>query len=241
MKVLIVDDEPLARERLQQLLADIGDDELVGAAGNGREAIAKVEALAPELVFMDIRMPVMDGLEAAQHLRLLECPPRLIFCTAYDQHALEAFEANAIDYLVKPVRGDRLRDALDKARRYGDQPAATQPLPDSDTRSHLCARVRGNLELIPVDDILCLHAEHKYVTVIHRGGEVLIEEPLKALEDEFQAKFMRVHRNALVAMKAIAGLEKADGQMVVKLHGTERTLEVSRRNLPTVRKIIKTL
>lgn len=241
LKVLVVDDEPLARERLCELLEDLGGAEATGQAGNGREAIAQVEKLAPDLVLMDIRMPVMDGLEAAHHLRLMEDPPVLVFCTAYDQHALEAFEANAVDYLVKPVRGDRLAEALEKARRYGaaEQRPAAPPAPSM--RSHLCARVRGNLELIPVDDIHCLHAEHKYVTVCHGGGEVLIEEPLKSLEAEFGERFLRVHRNALVATAAVAGLEKHDGKVLVKLHGSERMIEVSRRNLPSVRKVIKSL
>ncbi|MFK7957166.1 MAG: LytR/AlgR family response regulator transcription factor [Lysobacterales bacterium] len=239
MRVLVVDDEPLARERLTTLLSDTEGVELVGEAGNGREAIEQVRECHPELVFMDIRMPVMDGLEAAHHLRLLEPAPRLIFCTAFDQHALEAFDANAIDYLVKPVRADRLSEALDKARLV--RPEDIQTVALTETRSHLCARVRGNLELISLDDVICLHAEHKYVTVIYNEGEVLIEEPLKALEDEFSDRFLRVHRNALVSLTAVAGLEKAEGQMVVRLHGTDRRLEVSRRNLPHVRKIIKAL
>ncbi|MEM9531181.1 MAG: LytTR family DNA-binding domain-containing protein [Pseudomonadota bacterium] len=240
MNVLIVDDEPLAQERLAQLLGDEGVA-VAGTAANGREAIDQVARLKPDLVFMDIRMPVMDGLEAAQHLRLLETPPRLIFCTAYDQHALEAFDASAIDYLVKPVRADRLREALSKAERFTAEGGTAQPLPDSEQRSHLCARVRGNLELIPLEDVICLHAEHKYVTVIYSDGEVLIEEPLKALEEEFADRFLRIHRNALVALNAIAGLDREDGQVLVKLHGTDRRLEVSRRNLPTVRKVIKGL
>ncbi len=239
MKVIVVDDEPLARERLTSLLEEAEGVEVMATAGNGREAIEKIRETSPELVFMDIRMPVMDGLEAAHHLRLLEPPPRLIFCTAYDQHALEAFDANAIDYLVKPVRADRLTEALAKARQVRAEDLNTPLL--AERRSHLCARVRGNLELIALDDVICLHAEHKYVTVIYKGGEVLIEEPLKALEDEFGDRFMRVHRNALVALNAVAGLEKNDGQIVVRLHGTERRLEVSRRNLPHVRKVIKGL
>lgn len=241
LKVLVVDDEPLARERLGELLEDIGGAETVGQAANGREAIAQVGQLSPHLVLMDIRMPVMDGLEAAHHLRQMDSSPVLVFCTAYDQHALEAFEANALDYLVKPVRRDRLAEALEKARRYvaGDLRPSEPPSPQ--VRSHLCARVRGNLELIPIEEIHCLHAEHKYVTVCHSGGEVLIEEPLKSLEAEFADRFLRVHRNALVATAAVAGLEKHDGKVLVRLHGSERLIEVSRRNLPSVRKVIKSL
>ena len=240
LKVMIVDDEPLARERLAQMLSDIGDVDVVATAANGKEALTVISESQPAVVLMDLRMPVMDGMEAAHHLRLLDHSPILIFCTAYDQHALEAFEANAVDYLVKPVRMERLREALDKARRYGSGEArGATPAPDQ--RTHLCARIRGNLELIPLESVIFLHAEHKYVTVVHTAGEVLIEEPLKSLEQEFADTFLRIHRNALVAMSAIAGLEREEGRMIVRLHGTDRTLEVSRRNLPAVRKTIKNL
>ncbi len=241
LDVLIVDDEPLARERLAQMLKSVPGTRVVGSAGNGREAIQRIEESRPRIVLLDIRMPVMDGLEAAHHLRLLDHHPVIIFCTAFDQHALEAFEANAIDYLVKPVRLERLRQAIAKARQY-DAGAAPGSPPKPATRTHLCARIRGNLELVPVSEVLFLHAEHKYVTVVHRSGEVLIEEPLKSLETEFADVFVRIHRNALVALKAIAGLEKSrDGHTRVRLNGTDRKPEISRRNLPQVRKIVKAL
>ena len=241
LDVLIVDDEPLARERLAQMLKAIPGTRVVGSAANGLEAIGWIEKARPHIVLLDIRMPVMDGLETAHHLRLLDDPPVVVFCTAFDQHALEAFEANAIDYLVKPVRLKRLQQALARARQY--QAGAQPKLPSTpETRTHLCARIRGNLELVPVSEVLFLHAEYKYVTVVHRGGEVLIEEPLKALETEFKDSFLRIHRNALVALRAISGLEKdRQGHTLVRLHGTDRKPEVSRRNLPLVRKIIKSL
>ncbi len=241
LDVLIVDDEPLACERLTQMLKSVPGTRVVGTAGNGREAIRRIEQHRPQVVLLDIRMPVMDGLEAAHHLRLADHQPVIVFCTAFDQHALEAFDANAIDYLVKPVRLERLQQAIAKARRYEAGASAKTPLKPA-TRTHLCARIRGNLELVPVSEILFLHAEHKYVTVVHRGGEVLIEEPLKSLETEFSEVFIRIHRNALVALSAIAGLEKTrDGHTVVRLNGTDRKPEVSRRNLPQVRKIVKSL
>ena len=238
MKILIVDDEPLARERLGQMLGQLPDMEWAGTAANGREAIARIAELKPDLVLMDIRMPGMDGLEAAHHLRLLPDRPALIFCTAYDEYALAAFDAAAVDYLVKPIRLERLSEALQKAARMlGSDPGEViKP----EQRTHLCARVRGNLVLVPIEQVIFLMAEHKYVTVAYEGGEVLIEEALKALEEEFSEYFLRIHRNALVAVNRIAALEKGSGgKVVIRLDGSDQILEVSRRNLPSVRKVVK--
>jgi two-component system response regulator AlgR len=238
MKILIVDDEPLARERLGQMLGQLPDVECIGTAANGREAISQVTELQPDLVLMDIRMPGMDGMEAAHHLHLLNDPPALVFCTAYDEYALQAFDVAAVDYLVKPIRLERLGEALRKAGRLLGSERSEVIKPE--LRTHLCARVRGNLVLVPIEDVIFLMAEHKYVTVAHSGGEVLIEEALKALEEEFSEHFLRIHRNALVAKDRIAALEKeAGGTVIIRLHGSEQTLEVSRRNLPAVRKVVK--
>ncbi|MBX3689150.1 LytTR family DNA-binding domain-containing protein [Dokdonella sp.] len=245
MKTLIVDDEPLARERLRALLTEVGGNEVVGEAANGSQALTEVARLAPDLVLLDIRMPGMDGLEAARHLAGFERPPAVVFCTAYGDHALEAFEANAVDYLLKPVRSERLKAALDKARRWSPQLAAAtlaQAAGESRARSHLCARMRGNLVLIPIDEIHYLLAEDKYVVVRHGGGEVLIEEPLKALEDEFGERFVRIHRNCLVARARLSGLTRdAEGRLLAVINGVDAPLEVSRRNLPALRKLIKSL
>ena len=244
MKVLIVDDEPLARERLAALLADIGGVEVVGAATNGREALESVQRLQPDLILLDIRMPVMDGLETARHLGALQAPPGVIFCTAYEEHALAAFEANAVDYLVKPVRDERLRAALAKARRWsgGQARGVEQASEAGRRRTHLCARVRGSLVLVPVVDVDYLLAEDKYVVVHHAKGEVLIEEPLKLLEDEFGDRFVRIHRNCLIARAKLAGLTRAvDGRLFANVDGVTATLEVSRRNLPALRKLVRTL
>lgn len=244
MKVLIVDDEPLARERLDALLRECGNVEIVGEAGNGREAVEAVARLAPDVVLLDIRMPLMDGLEAARHIAGFDAPPAVIFCTAYDEHALAAFEANAVDYLVKPIRRERLQAALERARRFGTpQLAQVQSagvvVPH---RSHLCARVRGNLVLVAVADIQYLLAEDKYVVVHHTGGEVLVEEALKALETEFAERFVRIHRNCLVARERLAGLTRsADGRIFAQLRGVTTPLEVSRRNLPDLRKLVRNL
>ncbi len=241
MKILVVDDEPLARERLVGMLAGLQECEVVGEAANGLEALAFLESQAADLMLLDIRMPGMDGLETAHHTRCLEMPPVVVFCTAYDDHALEAFEVDAIDYLLKPVRRARLAAAVDKADRFLSGGAGTQTIPPV-IRSHLCARVRGSLELIPISEVIYLRAEHKYVTVCHTGGEVLIEEPLKELEHEFSTLFLRIHRNALVALQNIQGLEKSsNGVVSLRLEGTEERMEVSRRCLPKVRKAIKVL
>ena len=244
MRALIVDDEPLARERLAALIAEIDGVELAGEAGNGFEALETAARLKPDLVLLDIRMPVMDGLETARHLSALETPPAVIFCTAYEDHALAAFEANAVDYLVKPIRVERLRAAIAKAQRLGGAilrkvEIAADP---ARRRSHLCARVRGSLVLVAVGDIDYLLAEDKYVVVHHAKGEVLIEEPLTALEEEFGDRFVRIHRNCLVAQAKLAGLDRAaDGRVLARITGVAQPLEVSRRNLPALRKLVRSL
>jgi two-component system response regulator AlgR len=238
MDVLITDDEPLARERLRAMLAEHADVVVVGEAGNGREALDAVERLHPDLLLLDIAMPVMDGLEAAHHLAQFDAPPALVFCTAYDEHALSAFEAAAVDYLVKPVRAERLATALERARRFvAARPASRLPeLPRNTPRTHLSARLRGGLRLIPVDEIVYLQADEKYVSVHHAHGEDLIEESLKSLEAEFGARFLRIHRNCLIATSALTELRRsADGQAHVVLRGVPAPLEVSRRCLPLLR------
>lgn len=239
LSILIVDDEPLAADRLQRLVGELGGHVVLGVAENGVDAIRRVEELDPDLLLLDVQMPEMDGLETAQHLLQRDTPPMIVFCTAYDEYALEAFEAAAVDYLVKPVRRERLAAALEKAGRYH----AGRPLPPRpQQRTHLCARMRGNLELIPLEEVVCLIAEHKYVTVVHAGGETLIEEPLVALEKEFGDRLLRVHRNALVSLDRVRGLEKSsDGGTVIALAGTGRKLDISRRNLPEVRKVVQKL
>jgi two-component system response regulator AlgR len=244
MRVLIVDDEPLARDRLRRLVTGTLNHEAVGEAGNGEEALRLAEQLRPDVVLLDIRMPVMDGLETARHIQILEDPPAVVFCTAYDDHALEAFDASAVDYLMKPIRQERLAEALEKARRLsaGRLAELHAQVGDPPGRRHICARVRGNLQLIPIENIVYLLAEHKYVTVCHQDGEVLIEESLKALEKEFGNRFVRIHRNALVACDRLAGLEKDSADhALVRLRGSDRRLEVSRRNLAALRQIITRL
>lgn len=239
MKILIVDDEPLARSRLRDLLDDIGNHQIVGEAGNGREALAQVEQLRPDLVLLDIRMPELNGLEVALHLSRFENAPAVIFTTAYDEHALKAFEANAIDYLLKPIRSSRLEQALSKVHRPIQRQAITQANGDPQGRQHICAHHRGGLKLIPINEIIYFQADSKYVSVYFQGGEVLIDDPLKELEQEFSHCFTRIHRSTLVANTYIESLSRdSQGQCLLKLREVDTLFEISRRQLPQVRKLL---
>ncbi len=244
MKVLVVDDEAPARARLRAMLEDIGGYEVCGEAANGRETLEQCEQYQPEILLLDIRMPGIDGLEAAQHLQSLQQPPAIIFTTAYDDYALQAFETHAVDYLLKPVRLERLRDALLHAHRLTRVQVVSVREGDdqSETRQRICANVRGSLQLIPVAEIRYFLADQKYVVVGTSESQLLIEETLKSLEQEFSDQFVRIHRNALVAKHYIIGLGKDDGgHAQVRLAGVEQTLEVSRRHIADVRKLVKAL
>lgn len=241
MKVLLVDDESLARERLRRLLAELPGCEVCAEADEGRAALTLYEQHSPDVVLMDIRMPGMDGLEVARHLAGLPNAPAVIFTTAFGEYALEAFEACAVDYLLKPIRSERLAAALGNARRLTRVQAARLESDSGSYRHHICVRVRGNLQLIPVHDIRFFRADNKYVTLRTGEAEYLIEESLKALEEEFAERFLRIHRNALVAVDFVAGLEKGpDGQCMLALIGIDERLEVSRRHQPDVRARLKT-
>ena len=243
MRILIADDEPLARERLAALLTEAGA-EVVGSAANGEEALQEIERLNPDVAILDIRMPVLDGLDVARALPSLPKAPAVIFCTAYDEYAVKAFELHAVDYLMKPVRAERLRDALQRAQTVSGASLAKMAgtLAPQRQRSHICARVRGNLVLVPIADVLYLLAEDKYVVVHHTKGQVLIEDALKALEEEFGDRFVRIHRNCLVARERITGLARAaDGRIFAQITGSADQLEVSRRNLPSLRKLARNL
>jgi two-component system response regulator AlgR len=239
MRVLIVDDEKLARDRLRELLNDIGGYTVVGEAMNGTEAVEKVSGLNPDVVLMDIRMPGMDGLEAAMHMMGMETPPSVIFTTAYDQHALDAFEVNAVDYLLKPIRKDRLANALTKARKLTIKQARDihQARAEPQARTHISVHLRGNIRLVPVPDVMFFLADSKYVVVRTASEEHLIEDSLVNLEKEFGDQFLRVHRNALVATQFIKGIEKSPaGTWQVALKGSDKKLDVSRRHTAGVRR-----
>jgi two-component system, LytTR family, response regulator AlgR len=231
LKVLIVDDEPPARERLRSLLAEIGDVEVAGEASNAREALSLTHDLAPDVVLLDVRMPGMDGLEAARHLNVLAEPPAVIFTTAFDQYAVEAFEAQAVGYLLKPVRKEQLAAALTRAGRLTRvQLQKLAAAGDAARRSHIAARNRDGLRLIPLEEVQYFLADQKYTTVRHLKGEDLIEDSLRLLEGEFGASFVRIHRNALVGVKYLERIERhSDGQYFVHLRGCEAPLAVSRR------------
>lgn len=241
MKVLITDDEPLARERLRRLIDGIAGAEVAGEAANGREALTLSDRLKPDIVLLDIRMPGIDGLETAMHLASAEPAPAVIFTTAYGDHALAAFDTNAVDYLLKPIRRERLEQALARAHSLNRaQLEATRRVNGADARSHICARSGERLKLIPVDEVIWLRADHKYVTVRHTDGEVLIEEALKALETEFGSRFLRIHRNCLVARDRIAAIERAaDGGAVVCLRDSGERLGVSRRHAARLRDLFR--
>jgi two-component system response regulator AlgR len=241
--VLIVDDEPLARARLGRLLGEIEGFFVVGEADNGAAALEMAQAIAADIVLMDIRMPGMDGLEAAARLAQLAAPPALVFCTAFDEYALAAFDASAVAYLLKPVRREQLVTALDRCvslnqAQLGTLEHLTRPSP----KAHLSARSQRGVELVPLSDIRCLLADQKYVTVVHRGGEVLIDKSLKELEVEYHRLLVRTHRNALVAIAHIEALERSpQGQYTVRLADTAYRPQVSRRHLGRVRDLVEQL
>nr|WP_047554052.1 LytTR family DNA-binding domain-containing protein [Methylotenera sp. G11] len=240
LNILIADDEAPARNRLRDLLTDIGNTHIVAEAKNGKEALLRADELQPDIVLLDIRMPEMDGIEAAQHLQNLPRPPAVIFTTAFDNYAIQAFDMNAVDYLLKPIRLERLEKALQKARALQPQQlAAITPL--SPRKTHLTITERGRILLVPVDDIIYLRAELKYVTVRTAEREYLLEESLTHLEQEFAHLFIRLHRNCLVAQAYILGYEKrssdehGEKQWVALLKHVPETVTVSRRQQHLIR------
>lgn len=238
LAVFVVDDEPPARNRLKDLLNDCAEQlplTLVGEAGNGVEALDKLSEVHADVVLVDIRMPQMDGIELAQHLNKLHKPPVIVFTTAYDSYAVNAFEQRAIDYLLKPVRLGRLFEALTRARAA--VPVRCEILQEltPDPRKNLSVHERGKIMLVPIEQVLYLRAESKYITVRTVEHEYLIEESLIAMEKEFALRFVRIHRNCLVAKEEIEGFEKvaetddSDAHWAVKLKGLEELLPISRR------------
>ena len=232
IRVLIVDDEPLARARLAALLGECEGVEIVGGLGDGEAALGSLGELRPDVLLLDINMPGLSGTSVAQRLAG-RTRPQVIFCTAYEAHALKAFELGAVDYLLKPVRLERLRDALQRAQRRlvdgSREPAA-----------YLHGRMRGEQLRIALDEVICLLADEKYVVVRHRRGELLIEESLRQLEEAYPDQLIRLHRNCLVPPPRLLGIKTlADGRVLARLDGTELSPEISRRNLPAVRKLLR--
>lgn len=251
LRILLVDDEPLARDRLRVLLGDLAPQlptVVVGEAGNGLQALEFLRAQTVDVMLADIRMPAMDGIELAGHLGGLAAAPAVIFTTAYDNYAVQAFELNALDYLLKPVRAQRLLTALQKAAlKPALDPALLAEIGQQvrgGGRTHLSSQERGRLLLVPVAEVLYFKADLKYVTARTRDREYLLDEALTHLESEFAERFIRLHRAVLVAKSALAGFEKAAGDDAeaygwALLRGVPERLPVSRRQWAPAKALIK--
>jgi two-component system response regulator AlgR len=237
--VLIVDDEPLARDRLQRLVEELPGWGVAGVCGSGDQAIQLVGTLNPAVVLLDIRMPGMSGVEVARHLASSASPPAIVFVTAYDEYAIEAFDAQAVGYLLKPVRREKLERALQQAARLGASQLGEVAAADTRVarRENIAVRVRDELRLIPLQDVRFFRADQKYVTVYHAAGENLIDDSMKLLAEEFELDFVRINRGILAAVGAIEALERdGEGGYVVRLRGTADTLPVSRRRLAALKR-----
>ena len=241
IKILVADDHPLFRRGLVGLLSEQSDCIVVGEANSGPEAVELSRACQPDVVLLDVQMAGASGLQIAADLARLDPPPAVVLVTAFPEYALDAFEQNVADCLLKPVRRDRLLAALQRLPRMTHpQRTCGESLGEPERRRHLSAYYRGGVQTVAIEDVLYLLAEQKYVTVRHPGGRMLIDESLKALEQEFPERFMRIHRNALVAGNRLVGLEKSpDGASLAVLEGCDDRLPVSRRHLPEVRRFLR--
>jgi two-component system response regulator AlgR len=249
LRILIVDDEAPARERLRELLADGAAElpvEVTAEAASGVEALALFPGCHADIALIDIHMPAMSGIELARHLQALEHPPAVVFITAHDQYAVQAFEVNALDYLLKPVRLARLLVALRKAAGNGRVERGRLARADPGPRRYFSAVERGRVTLIPVEEVLYLRAEQKYVTAKTREREFLIEDSLNQLEQELEALFIRVHRNCLVGRRYIRGAQRApeadeggEPRWAVVLDGCDDPIAVSRRQWPAVKAVVR--
>jgi two-component system response regulator AlgR len=252
LRILIVDDEAPARARLRDLLADLAGQiptRVVGEAGDGVEALEQLESIVADVALIDIRMPRLDGIELARHLTRLPRPPAVVFTTAFDQYAVKAFELSAVDYLLKPVRATRLAEALTKAAHSPSALAAlrhaTEEIAPGGRRQLRCSE-RGKVLLVAVADVIYFKAELKYVTARTCEREYLLEESLSQLETEFGERFLRIHRNCLVARAAIVGFEReyddpdgdGEGHWALLLRGVDERLPVSRRQWPQVKALL---
>jgi two-component system response regulator AlgR len=246
MRILIVDDEKPARDRLQQILADEDGYDVVGEAANGYEALELASRLTPDVVLLDIRMPGMEGIETAHHLSAMDAPPAVVFTTAHDEYAIDAFEARAIGYVLKPVRRSRLTGALEHASQFarGALRQAAMEARLDDQRKHVCAKAQGKLKLIPIETVRCFRADQKYVSVDHDDGNDLIGDSLRSLEVEFGDRFVRIHRGVLLAVNRIARIEKdSEGRSRVVLrdgsHTGHKELIISRRHVAEVKRRLR--
>lgn len=244
--IVIVDDEAPARERLREMLAEVGGWETVGEAANGKEALAVCAQQNPDVVLLDIRMPGMDGIELAGHLAALPTPPAVVFTTAYDEYAVKAFDAHAVGYLLKPVRREKLLKALEHAARMSRLKlnALLQENPELGVRDNIAATVAGSIQLIPVERVISFHADQKYVRMVYTAEsglqESLIDDSLKSLETELGDDFVRIHRHSLVRISAIDSLTaEAGGRHVVSLRISGDKVPVSRRHVAALKKRLR--
>ena len=242
LKVLVVDDEALARSRLRTLLGDCTAPAAVAAA-EAADAVQAMKALQHEsfdAVLLDIRMPGVDGMALARAIAALPQPPSVVFITAHSEHAVQAFELEAVDYLTKPVRLERLQQALQKVERLGQSPRTT---PTQEAEDMLIIQDRGRTERVPLAEVLYFKAELKYITVRTVSRSYILDGSLSELEERYATRFMRIHRNALIARRAVRSLEKhfdpEEGEgWAVRLNGVDELLAVSRRQLSAVREAI---
>jgi two-component system, LytTR family, response regulator AlgR len=255
MRIYMVDDEAPARARLATLLRDIANQcphELVGEAGNPQDALAGISLARPDLVLLDVQMPGMTGIELAAHIAKLPQPPVIVFVTAYDQYALKAFDVDAVDYLLKPVRASRLAEALQRVSRLQALRVAGAGDALAGKRQHFSVTERGRVMLVPVQDVIYLKAELKYVTLHTRERSFLIEASLVSIEEEWASVFVRIHRNTLVARNAILGVERgapanepdAPGERPLEsweiiLRDVSEHLPISRRQWPVVKALLR--
>ncbi len=239
LTVFVVDDENLARERLKRMIEKTDRYQVCGEAENGQEAIRLITEQKPDIVLLDIRMPGMDGLEVANHLTRMRPAPAIIFCTAYDEYAIKAFQHHAVGYLLKPARTEELEHALGSCQRLSQAQLKELASQDSEqTRQSFVANSWQGHELIPLDHIYYFRADNKYLTVVHTQGETLSDQTLKDLEQQYEHRFIRTHRNSLVNTLHIQKLLKdAEGHYQVVLSDGAK-VPVSRRHVSEVKQRI---
>lgn len=244
LKVIVVDDEPLARGRLKRMLEPETNYRVVAEAENGEQAIAQVVKHAPDILLMDIRMPGIDGLQAAQQLAQQDNPPAIIFCTAYDEYAINAFDVQAVGYVLKPVRKPALLEALARAQKLSrvqvNALLPEQQASPSTQREHISITTPAGLELLALQDISHFRADQKYVVAYCDGRERIVDEPLKALEMEFAKTLLRIHRNCLVSVSYIEAIQRTKtGQSQLRLRNVDEPQDVSRRHLAQLKEVMK--
>lgn len=231
LKVHIVDDEPLARQRLERLVSRQPGFRVSGTSASASQALAACASESPDVLLLDVHMPGGDGVSLARDLARAGRSPAVIFTTAHEDHAVDAFAVRALDYLIKPIRPERLAESLERARN--------QTQAGESSRDHLTARVGDRLVVIPLDDIRLLLAEDKYTSVHYPGGVVVVEESLVYLEEAHPDRFIRIHRNALVPRAHVRELFRdGEGRACVRIDACPIEPEVSRRNLAALKRAL---